>query len=84
MNESPSTEDYRGVLQNQTYCWSHNRYEDLNENTHTVCGECFHAFPTVEELVADFNRKVTADDQPDLTVDEVDSIFFCPHCIHDF
>lgn len=73
------------------YCWIHNVNEDCDPMPYRVCGECGHVYNTPESLIIAYNEDITEEmidacgKTPLMkTLAEVDSIFFCPICIHDF
>lgn len=82
----------------KAWCWGHMKCEPLpKDNSHyMVCGECMHVFMTADELVALHNevmRKayerfagdpVLGDDEPPVPVTDVNVIYTCPVCAHDF
>ena len=69
------------------YCAIHNQAEEVDPDPYRICIECGHVYNTPESLVIAYNE-----DQPELnidpvfikTLDQVDSIWFCPICLHDF
>lgn len=70
------------------YCYIHG-HEPAGDYQYLICGECFHCYPTPEDLLNDFNRimKEGNDKWGDgefVPATSVDQIFFCAHCVHDF
>lgn len=75
---------------NSIHCWIHDIDEDIPDDVYRVCFECSHVFATPESLVIAYNEDI-----PELnkqiqtsilvkTLADVDSISFCPECLHDF
>lgn len=60
------------------WCYSHCRSEP--GPYFKACGECFHAFPTEADLIADD----LAADGGGGTARRAEDIWSCPHCLHDF
>lgn len=69
------------IYEDADFCYSHSRIERV-ESPFLICGECFHRFPTAEDLVHDYNYEMS--DLEGFVPKEVDQIFHCPHCVHDF
>lgn len=74
-----------------SYCWIHHQEETVDEEPYMICFECKHVYNTPESLVIAYNEDITEEmidacghTPPIKTLEEVDTIFFCPHCIHDF
>lgn len=74
-----------------SYCYTHHQEEDVFENPYRICGECFHVYNTPESLIIAYNEDITEEmidacgnTPPIKTLEEVETIFFCPVCIHDF
>jgi hypothetical protein len=81
-----------------SFCWVHYVHEPVPADVYRICFECKHVYPTAQSLVDAWNREVErincerpiedfdgpAEPIPRLTVDQVDRIFFCQECIHDF
>lgn len=63
--------------------------EDL-EPCYLRCFECGHIFPTAEDLLANHNQVIAEMNkyyhwEPPMAYDtDVDRVFCCPVCIHDF
>lgn len=70
------------------------------DNSHyQVCGECFHVFVSADELLTMHNEKskeaydkwasdpvfgVVGKPQPFQPETDVNNVYFCPVCVHDF
>lgn len=53
---------------------------------YTICGECYHCYPTGDDLRAAYRREIQRmfDYIDPLTVPPVEDITFCQECTHDF
>jgi hypothetical protein len=69
------------VNANNDLCVEHYRHEPADEKTYRVCGECWHAFQTEEELIDEFNKVLPSEVR---SVNSGTQVFACPHCAHDF
>lgn len=71
-----------------THCHIHNVDEPARPGDYRVCGECWHVFRTVGELVAEYNdlHGEMGYDQNGTVVDghPEPAIYACPLCTHDF
>ncbi len=80
------------------YCAVHG-YEPIPPGAYRVCGECYHAYATADELVEAYNAQTDrlkahyeAQGPPtnpgfagDWThVSHAEQVYFCPWCSHDF
>lgn len=74
----------------KVHCWIHHEDEEVPANVYRICFECSHVFTTPEALIISYNSDLDELNQranypiPVKKLDEVDSIFFCPECLHDF
>lgn len=82
----------------ESWCWGHMTCEPLpKDNSHyQVCGECMHVFVTAEDLLNAHNEKgresherlkddpMFGSSEEFKPTENVDEVFFCPVCIHDF
>lgn len=68
-----------GITNGTVHCWIHHTDEPVTTGTYIVCGECFHAYQTVDELMA-----VEADKFGDDAQTDPERMWSCPYCIHDF
>lgn len=60
------------------HCYSHHVDED-GDAAYIFCPECFHVYPTKEDLVAAYNRTL-----PGNSGRTAETIYWCPECGHDF
>jgi hypothetical protein len=79
-----------------SFCYCHYVAEPIPGDVHRICGECFHVYPTAQSLVDAYNREINhieliplVDFPPDepmtpKTLEQVDEIWFCQECLHDF
>lgn len=87
--DEPSWEQIQQWQHDYEWCYVHG-YEPEIENPYKICGECFHIYPTAFDLVQDYNdenyKAWLAFDQgtPWIPTYDVDKIYFCAHCAHDF
>lgn len=58
------------------HCFIHNVDESV-EGAFQVCGECFHVYPTTEDLIRDDAVWHDGARRP------VEEIYVCAHCPHD-
>lgn len=71
------------------WCYIHG-HEPPGDYQFLVCGECYHCYPTPEDLVNDFNAVMKAGWEmyesrtPYVPEVSISNIHFCPHCAHDF
>lgn len=79
-----------------SFCFAHYVVEPIPGDVYQVCFECKHVYPTARSLVDAYNREIDhieliplVDFPPDeplepKTVEQVDEIWFCQECLHDF
>jgi hypothetical protein len=72
------------------WCYIHG-HEPVNGHPYLVCGECFHAYMTPEDLVNDYNDilyegwlKFDQGLYPWIPTYDVNKIYSCAYCAHDF
>lgn len=69
------------------HCYSHEE-DEPDDPCYRVCGECFHVFPTAADLVRDHNAEVQVMmakwGGSLLVAADVEEIFSCPWCSHDW
>lgn len=73
------------------HCYYHNEDEPITSTTFKFCGECFHVFPTIKDLVdaeeamrADFNSHAGTIQKLPTSVFSTLEIKSCPFCSHDW
>jgi hypothetical protein len=66
-----------------THCWIHDVDEPADADTHLVCFECNHAYPTAADLLAALHANYPHTARADLTQNPAE-ITSCPHCAHSF
>lgn len=68
------------------HCYSHHEDEPIQGGSYyRICGECFHLYPTVDDLRAAYVAEATKIDPAVAKVSPpVEKIVFCPLCTHDW
>ena len=65
------------------YCAIHDRQEA--GTGFKFCFECGHTYATEKELIDEYNASGERKGEPDLwRATNVENIYFCPLCLHDF
>ena len=69
------------MYRNNDDCAIHG-YEPIPTIFHKICPECFHVFVEPEELLTEHNKRCEEVGAPPET--DVNQVFICPMCTHDF
>jgi len=62
------------------WCEYHRRVEPITDDTYKICGECWHAF-TKDELLTESRKHGNF---RDINFRDINKIYSCPLCAHDF
>ena len=63
------------------HCYTHH-VDEPSEPAYRFCYECGHVWRTAAELLAEHNRQLAVYGRPPET--DVNQVFCCPLCIHDW
>lgn len=70
------------MIDPKDFCAIHG-YEPMPRNPYRICGECFHAFATAEELVIQDQLARQHHGIPN-NPEKPENVTICPVCTHDF